>query len=107
MNLNWRKLLAIAVLSWSVMDMAAASLHEIPLVVSGTSHTVVSAPLSAASTDSEGYCDGDCIFCSSVIRPAPHVHLIVQRRVGARLEVVTVEEVYNGFVSPIDHPPQG
>jgi hypothetical protein len=104
MNFNWRKVLAIAVLSWSVMDMAAATLHAMPVLVSGTGHTVVSAPHSEAATDSEGYCDGDCIFCSSVIRPAQYVHLIVQTRV-ARLEVITIEELYDGFASHIDHPP--
>jgi len=106
MNFNWRKLLAIAVLSWSVMDMAAASLHAIPLDVSRASHTVVSSPHHASSTDSEGCCDGDCIFCSSAIRPAEPVHLTVQMRV-ARLEVVTIEKVYDEFASHIDHPPQG
>jgi hypothetical protein len=105
MNFNWRKLLAIAILSWSTMDMAAASLHTMPLVVSRTSHTVASSPNPANSTDSEGYCDGDCIFCSSVIRPAQRVHFVVQTRV-ARLEAIIIDEVYDGFPSPIYHPPQ-
>jgi hypothetical protein len=106
MNRNWRKVLAIAVLSWSTMDMAGACLHALPLAVAGTSHAAISSSNSATSNDSEGYCDGDCIFCSSVIRPSQGVHLTVQTRV-ARLEVVTIDEVYDGFTSPIYHPPQG
>lgn len=105
MNIHWRKLIAIAVLSWSVLDMAAASIDAMPSSAIGASHTVVSSTNSAPPADSEGYCDGDCIFCSSAIRPAEHVHLTVETRV-ARLEVVTVAGTYEDFTNPIDHPPQ-
>jgi hypothetical protein len=107
MRFHWRKYLAVAVLSWSVLDMVGAAVfltrsrpakeHQL-LEISST-------PASPASS-SEGYCDGDCIFCSTTIKHTPTVGLVVLRVQVSRLEVADVSVTTDGFLKPVYHPPQ-
>ncbi len=107
MHLNWRKFLAVAVLSWSVLDMVGATVF---LESSRRGHdqqvTAISSKPASPGSSSEGYCDGDCIFCSTTISHTPAVVLTIVRVEVSRLEVVHTPAVNDGFLKPVYHPPQ-
>lgn len=105
-DFKWRKWLAIALLAWSTLDLAGAILHAAAPIPATTGAFILCSPNSGTPAGSEGYCDGDCIFCSSVIRPTRPMYFAVLTRL-ARLEIATKSDVYETFTAPIDHPPQG
>ena len=107
MHLNWRKFLALAVLSWSILDMVGATffLTRSQLAKDHQLLSISSKPLSPASS-SDGYCDGDCIFCSATISQTPAVALPILRVTVSRLEVSDTSGTNDGFLTPIYHPPQ-
>lgn len=105
---NWRRWLAVAVLSWSVLDMVGATVF-LERSRPATDHQMMaisSKPASPASS-SQDYCDGDCIFCSTTINQTPAFVLTIMRVQVSRLEVVYTPDVNDGFLKPVYHPPQG
>ena len=107
MHLNWRKLLAVAVLSWSVLDMVGATIFLTRTETAGEHQfsVISSGPVSSGSS-SESYCDGDCIFCSATIKQTPALRFIVMRVEIGRLEVPDTSQRNDGYLQPVYHPPQ-
>src|SRR5579883_2825169 len=68
--------------------------------------TAISSKPASPGSSSEGYCDGDCIFCSTTISHTPAVVLTIVRVEVSRLEVVHTPAVNDGFLKPVYHPPQ-
>lgn len=108
MHLNWRKFLAVAVLSWSILDMIGATVFlSRPKPLSQLQVLARSSKPTPPQSSSEGYCDGDCIFCSTTISPTPTATVTIMRVEVNRLDILNTSETNDGFLKPVYHPPQG